>query len=80
MNKDLKERAFDLAMHGVEWKRKLRIQYPEIGSQVVKSLTSIGANIAESERAESKKDWIHKLQISAKEAQEALFWLKLINE
>ena len=51
---------------------------PAIITQVLKSGTSIGANIAESLYAESKDDFIHKLKISQKEAAETRFWLKLI--
>lgn len=42
--------------------------------------TSIGANIAEAQNAESKNDFIHKLKIAAKEADETAYWLKLCNQ
>ncbi|MCE2496967.1 MAG: four helix bundle protein [Flavobacteriales bacterium] len=41
-------------------------EYRELSSQFVRSSTSIGANIRESKRAESRKDWIHKLRIALK--------------
>ncbi|MCH5240209.1 MAG: four helix bundle protein [Muribaculaceae bacterium] len=47
-------------------------------SQVLKSGTSIGANISESLYAESDTDFIHKLKISLKEASETRFWLKIL--
>lgn len=48
-----------------------------IANQLLKSGTSIGANINEAQNAESKADFIHKLKIAAKEADETSYWLKL---
>jgi len=48
-----------------------------IARQLLKSGTSIGANVRESQNAESKADFIHKLKIAAKEADEAEYWLLL---
>ena len=45
--------------------------------QLLKSGTSIGANVWEAQNAESKKDFIHKVKIAAKEADESQYWLKL---
>ena len=45
--------------------------------QILKSGTSIGANAREAENAESTADFIHKLSISQKEANETLYWLEL---
>lgn len=42
--------------------------------------TSIGANVRESEHAQSKADFIHKLSISLKEANETEYWLDLLYE
>ena len=50
----------------------------EIASQLIKSGTSIGANIRESQRGVSKKDFKNKLGIALKEADETLFWLDII--
>ncbi len=49
-----------------------------MSKQVLRSGTSIGANIAESLCAESKDDFIHKLAIAQKEASETRYWLKLL--
>lgn len=46
-----------------------------IARQLLKSGTSIGANIFEAQNAESKVDFIHKMKIAAKEASESLYWL-----
>jgi len=48
-----------------------------IARQLLKSGTSIGANIREAQNAESNPDFIHKLKIAAKEADETEYWLLL---
>ncbi len=51
-----------------------------MSKQILRSGTSIGANVAESIRAESTADFVHKLSISRKEAEETLYWLELLYE
>jgi len=51
-----------------------------IANQLLRSGTSIGANVKEAQNAESKADFIHKLKIAMKEADETEFWLFLCNE
>ena len=51
----------------------------ELSSQLLRSGTSIGANVRESQRAESKADFRHKLRVALKEADETKYWLELIN-
>ena len=48
-----------------------------ISNQIIRSGTSIGANVREAQNAESKADFIHKLKIAAKEADETEYWLLL---
>ena len=48
-----------------------------IARQLLKSGTSIGANSMEAQNAESKPDFIHKIKIAAKEADETQYWLLL---
>ena len=48
-----------------------------ISKQLLRSATSIGANAMEAQNAESKADFIHKLKISAKEADEVQYWFTL---
>jgi four helix bundle protein len=48
-----------------------------IARQLLRSGTSIGANIREAQNAESKNDFIHKMKIAAKEADETNYWLTL---
>lgn len=50
-----------------------------MSKQVLRSGTSIGANVAEAIYGSSKKDFVAKLQISQKEAAETLYWLELLN-
>ena len=49
-------------------------------NQLLKSGTSIGANIREAQSSESRADFIHKLKIASKEAQETEYWLLLLRE
>ena len=48
-----------------------------IANQLFRSGTSIGANVREAQNAESKADFIHKMKIAAKEADETEYWLLL---
>ncbi|MCC9166581.1 four helix bundle protein [Pontibacter harenae] len=48
-----------------------------ISNQLLKSGTSIGANVREAQNAESKADFIHKFKIAAKEVEETEYWLLL---
>ncbi len=48
-------------------------------SQLIRSATSVGANYMEAEMAESKKDFIHKIGICAKEAKETQHWLYMLS-
>ena len=51
-----------------------------IARQILKSGTSIGANIKEAQNAESKVDFIHKIKIAAKEVDETEYWLELCRD
>ncbi|MFK7971396.1 MAG: four helix bundle protein [Bacteroidia bacterium] len=50
-----------------------------LARQVLKSGTSIGANVREAQHAESKADFIHKMKIAAKEAEETDYWLLIFH-
>ncbi len=52
----------------------------EVGRQLLRSGTAIGANYREANRAESRNDFIHKVGISEKEAAETGYWLELCAE
>lgn len=51
-----------------------------LSKQIIRSGTSIGANVNEAISAESKKDFVHKLSISLKEARETKYWLNLLKD
>ena len=56
--------------------RKLEPVY----KQLLRSGTSIGANISEAQSAYTKKDFVHKMSLSLKESRETEYWLKLLKE
>jgi four helix bundle protein len=49
-----------------------------LSKQLLRSGTAIGALIREAEHAESSKDFLHKMSISLKEANETLYWIQLL--
>ena len=59
--------------------RKVKVER-ELCIQLLKSGTSIGANIEESVGGSSRKDFVYKLEIAYKEARETRYWLKLLKE
>ncbi|MFZ4786381.1 MAG: four helix bundle protein [Flavobacteriales bacterium] len=84
MNKssaDLHARVFQFSLRIIKLKRRLvELKEFDLGSQLFRSATSIGANYEEASSAISKADFISKVSISAKEASETLYWLRLIKE
>ncbi len=78
----VKEKSFEFAVIIVRLCRQMVESQKEyiISKQILKSGTAIGALIRESEYAESKADFIHKLSISLKEANETKYWLELLKE
>ena len=72
------ELTFDFSIKSVLFCELLELERKfVIARQLLKSSTSIGANIREAQNAESKADFIHKFKISAKEVDELQFWLEL---
>ena len=51
-----------------------------LSKQILRSGTSIGANINEAQSAETKPDFIHKMGISLKESRETIYWLNLLKD
>lgn len=76
----LKTKSFDFAVRIVNLYKFLKKEYNEfvISQQVVASGTAIGALVREAEHAESTKDFLHKLNIGLKEANESKYWLDLL--
>ncbi|WP_296686181.1 four helix bundle protein [Flavobacterium sp.] len=76
-----KEKSFAFAIEIVTlYKILLDRKEFVLSKQMLRSGTSIGANIRESEHAQSKADFIHKLSISLKEANETEYWIDLLFE
>jgi four helix bundle protein len=75
------EKSLEFALEIIEYSELLEGQRKfVISNQLLKSGTSIGANINEAQSCESRADFIHKLKIAAKEAQETSYWLTLCNK
>lgn len=73
--------SFEFAVDIIKFSEKLdRLKKFSIANQILRSGTSIGANINEAQNAESKADFVHKLKLSSKEADELEYWLLLCNE
>ena len=78
----IKEKSFLLAIRIIKLYKYLSETKKEyvLSKQLLRSGTSIGANIRESQNAESSADFVHKLAISQKETDETLYWLELLKE
>lgn len=77
----LHDQSYRFAVRIIEYHRNLvRLREFILGKQILKSGTSIGANIHESIQAQSRNDYISKLSIALKEAEETDFWLRLFAE
>lgn len=75
----IREKSFDFAIKIIKLTKLLKVQKEfEIAGQLLRSGTSIGANIEEAQAGFSKKDFIAKLSISFKEAYETRYWLRLL--
>ena len=79
---DIRERTFLYGVRIVKFIRALPkdVAGVETARQLLKSGTSVGANVEESDGAESTADKIHKLKIARKEAKESRFWWRTIKE
>src|SRR5471030_3341167 len=70
--------TFEFALEIIEFSEELEAAKKYvIARQILKSGTSIGANVREAQNAESKNDFVHKLKIAAKEADETEYFLQL---
>lgn len=77
----IQQKSFAFAIRIVELFKHLQSEKKEfvLSKQILRSGTSIGANIEESIGGASEKDFLHKLTISYKEARETVYWLKLLH-
>jgi four helix bundle protein len=78
----LKSKSYVFALSIIETYKKLTSQQREfvLSKQVLRSGTSIGANIEEADAAQSKRDFLSKISISFKEARETKYWLRLLKD
>ena len=76
----LRQRSFDFAVKAVKLTRYLsdKKQAWVLARQVLRSGTSIGANLAEAHYAASRKDFLNKCKIAQKECAETFFWIQLL--
>ena len=81
MNNIVQEKSFAFAIRIVNLYKHLSTEKKEfiISKQLLRSGTSVGANIEEAIGAVSDKDFLNKLGIAYKEARESIYWLRLLN-
>ena len=81
---NISERSFAYALRAINLYQYLQDRKDGagwiLGKQYLRAACSIGANIEESQAAESRADFIHKFGIAQKEARESLFWLRLMSK
>ena len=80
MNSNVEQKSFLFSVRIVKLARYLQEEKREyiLSKQLIRSGTSIGANIVESQQAQSRADFISKLSIALKEACETNYWLRLL--
>lgn len=75
------KKSFQFALRIIELYKVLVTQKEfVISKQILKSGTSIGANINEASAGFSRKDFLYKMSIASKEARESMYWLSLLDE
>ena len=79
-NNVIVEKSFDFAVRIVNLCKHLRRNKKEfvLSKQVLRCGTSIGANVAEAQRGQSRADFAAKMNIALKEANETQYWLRLL--
>jgi four helix bundle protein len=79
---EIKERTFEFGVMVVRFVNRLpnSLAGRELGRQLIRAGTSVGANVEEADAAESDRDFVHKMSIARKEARESRYWLKLLKE
>ena len=78
----IKDKSFTFALRIVKLYKHLTNEKKEyvLSKQLLRSGTSVGAMVREAEHAESKADFIHKLSIALKEANESEYWIELLHQ
>jgi four helix bundle protein len=77
----IEERSFEFSLRIIKLVKNLKENNEYVfADQLLRSSTSIGANVAEAGAGQSKKDFISKMAIASKEARESRYWLRLIHK
>ena len=78
----LEEKSYAFALRIVKMNQYIQSKKKEyvLSKQILRSGTAIGALISEAQYAQSKSDFVHKLQIALKEANESKYWLRLLRD
>ncbi len=78
----IREKSYKFALEIIKLYKLLNVDNKGfvLAKQLLRSGTSIGANIEEAQAAQSKKDFLSKLSTANKEARETLYWLNLLND
>lgn len=80
-NNIVKDKSFDFALRIIKLYKYLQSKNEFVLSkQLLRSGTAIGALVHEAEQAESKADFIHKMAIALKEANETQYWIELLHK
>lgn len=75
----IQEKSFQFALQVIQLYRELQNEREYVLSkQLLRSGTSIGANVEEASAAQSRNDFIAKMSIASKEARETCYWLRLL--
>jgi four helix bundle protein len=79
---EIRERTFQFAVRVVRLVKRFprTLDAIETGRQLLRSATSVGANVEEAHGAESQRDFVHKMGIACKEVRETKYWLRLVHE
>lgn len=77
----IQEKSFKFSLAIIElYKQLSKVDNNPILRQLLRSATSIGANVNEGSAGQTKKDFITKMAIASKEARESSYWLRLLKE
>jgi four helix bundle protein len=81
-NNIIRDKSYQFAVRIVNLYRYLNEEKKEyvLSKQLLRCGTSVGAIIRESEHAESKADFVHKIAIAQKEINEAIYWIELLKD
>ncbi|MBI3788454.1 MAG: four helix bundle protein [Ignavibacteriales bacterium] len=79
---DIKERTFEFAVKIIQFAEHLPNSRSShvLSKQLIRSGTSIGANVEEAVAASSKEDFVYKMNIALREARETNYWLRIIQQ